>query len=257
MPWNCWNGRGGRSRHAAETWGHRVKAGCLLYNSHLSPCGRLPMVMTLRARVILAAALLAAAWFAGLGQRDLFQTDEGRYAEIPREMLATGDWVTPRLDGLKYFEKPPLQYWATAVAYSAFGASNGSSRLWTASTGFLCILMTAFAGARLFDRKQRLARGADAPRQRVFHHHGAFQHPRHGCDVLHVRQPVRLPAGHGRRGHQGAARLDVRRLGLRGARHPEQGTGGGGAAGCGVPAVCAHHPRLGALQAAAFRRVAC
>jgi len=111
------------------------------------------MVMTLRARVILAAALLAAAWFTGLGQRDLFQTDEGRYAEIPREMLATGDWVTPRLDGLKYFEKPPLQYWATAVAYSALGASNGSSRLWTALTGFLCILMTAFAGVRLFDRK--------------------------------------------------------------------------------------------------------
>ena len=102
--------------------------------------------MTLRARVILAAALLAAAWFAGLGQRDLFQTDEGRYAEIPREMLATGDWVTPRLDGLKYFEKPPLQYWATAVTYTVFGASNGSSRLWTALTGFLCILMTAFAG---------------------------------------------------------------------------------------------------------------
>ena len=108
------------------------------------------MVMTLRARVILAAALLAAAWFMGLGQRDLFQTDEGRYAEIPREMLVTGDWVTPRLDTLKYFEKPPLQYWATAVAYEIFGATNGSSRLWTALTGFLCILMTGFAGARLF-----------------------------------------------------------------------------------------------------------
>ena len=108
------------------------------------------MVMTLRARVILAAALLAVAWFAGLGQRDLFQTDEGRYAEIPREMLVTGDWVTPRLDTLKYFEKPPLQYWATAVAYEVFGATNGSSRLWTALTGFLCILMTGLAGARLF-----------------------------------------------------------------------------------------------------------
>ena len=86
------------------------------------------MVMTLRARIILAVALLAAAWFTGLGQRDLFQTDEGRYAEIPREMIVTGDWVTPRLDGLKYFEKPPLQYWATAVTYQIFGAYNGSSR---------------------------------------------------------------------------------------------------------------------------------
>src|SRR5579871_3889384 len=107
------------------------------------------MVMTLRARVIQAAALLAVAWFTGIGQRDLFQTDEGRYAEIPREMLVTGDWVTPRLDTLKYFEKPPLQYWATAVAYTVFGESNGSSRLWTVLTGFLCILMTVFTGSRL------------------------------------------------------------------------------------------------------------
>ena len=108
------------------------------------------MVMTLRARVILAAALLAAAWFTGLGQRDLFQTDEGRYAEIPREMLVSGDWVTPRLDTLKYFEKPPLQYWGTAVSYELLGAGNASSRLWTALTGFLCILMTIFVGKRLF-----------------------------------------------------------------------------------------------------------
>lgn len=111
------------------------------------------MVMTLRARIILAVALLAAAWFTGLGQRDLFQTDEGRYAEIPREMIVTGDWVTPRLDGLKYFEKPPLQYWATAVTYQIFGASNGSSRLWTVLTGFLCILITVFTGTRLFGRR--------------------------------------------------------------------------------------------------------
>ncbi|HEU5399151.1 MAG TPA: glycosyltransferase family 39 protein [Gammaproteobacteria bacterium] len=108
------------------------------------------MAMTLPTRVILAAALLAAAWFTGIGQRDLFQTDEGRYAEIPREMVVSGDWVTPRLDGLKYFEKPPLQYWATAVVYEAFGASNATSRLWTALTGFLCLLMTGYAGTRLF-----------------------------------------------------------------------------------------------------------
>jgi len=109
------------------------------------------MVFSPRAKVVLAAALLGLAWFAALGHRDLFQTDEGRYAEIPREMLATGDWVTPRLDGLKYFEKPPLQYWATAVAYSAFGESNGTSRLWTALLGFLGILMTGFAARRLYD----------------------------------------------------------------------------------------------------------
>jgi hypothetical protein len=111
------------------------------------------MFSSTRVKIILAVALLAVAWFAGLGHRDLFQTDEGRYAEIPLEMLVTGDWVTPRLDGLKYFEKPPLQYWATAVSYSLFGESNATSRLWTALLGFLGILMTAFAARRLFDAR--------------------------------------------------------------------------------------------------------
>ena len=90
------------------------------------------------------------AWFANLGQRDLFNTDEGRYAEISREMVASGDWLTPRLDGLKYFEKPPLQYWATAAAFEAFGQNEWSARLWTGLTGFLGVLFTAFAAARLF-----------------------------------------------------------------------------------------------------------
>ncbi|TLY67608.1 MAG: glycosyl transferase, partial [Gammaproteobacteria bacterium] len=61
--------------------------------------------------------LLALAWSATVPVRPLLDPDEGRYAEIPREMLASGDWVTPRFDGLLYFEKPPLQYWATAIAY--------------------------------------------------------------------------------------------------------------------------------------------
>ena len=56
----------------------------------------------------------AAIWLIGLGFRGLFNPDEGRYAEIPREMLASGDWVIPHLNGLVYIEKPPLQYWATA-----------------------------------------------------------------------------------------------------------------------------------------------
>jgi len=90
------------------------------------------------------------AWFANLGQRDLFNTDEGRYAEISREMVASGDWLTPRLDGLKYFEKPPLQYWATAAAFEAFGQNGWTARLWTGLTGFLGVLFTAFAAARLF-----------------------------------------------------------------------------------------------------------
>jgi 4-amino-4-deoxy-L-arabinose transferase-like glycosyltransferase len=100
--------------------------------------------------VALAVALvLVIGWFATLGVRPLVRADESRYAEISREMVASGDWVTPRLNGYKYFEKPPLQYWATALAFVAFGLGEWTARLWTALTGFLAILFTWYVGNRL------------------------------------------------------------------------------------------------------------
>ncbi|MDP2785070.1 MAG: glycosyltransferase family 39 protein [Sulfurimicrobium sp.] len=101
-------------------------------------------------RLLLLLLVLSVVWFGNLEHRKLALTDEGRYAEIPREMVASGDWTTPRLNGLKYFEKPALQYWATATAYSLFGQHHWTARLWTALTGFLGILATYFAGRRLF-----------------------------------------------------------------------------------------------------------
>jgi len=95
----------------------------------------------------LAWLLLAAAWFATVPLRPMLDPDEGRYAEIPREMLASGDLVTPRFDGLKYFEKPPLQYWATAAVYSVAGLSEWSSRLWSVGLAFGCLALT-FAWTR-------------------------------------------------------------------------------------------------------------
>ncbi len=92
-------------------------------------------------------------WFGNLEYRKLIRPDEGRYAEIPREMVVSGDWTTPRLNELKYFEKPPLQYWATAVAYEVFGQHQWTSRLWTALTGFAGILLAWFVGTRLFGRE--------------------------------------------------------------------------------------------------------
>ena len=89
-------------------------------------------------------------WFLPLGSYRLFNPDEGRYAEIPREMVASADWVTPRLNALKYFEKPPLQYWTTAVAYELFGQREWTARLWVALTGFLGVLLTGWIGVRLY-----------------------------------------------------------------------------------------------------------
>jgi 4-amino-4-deoxy-L-arabinose transferase-like glycosyltransferase len=103
-----------------------------------------------RRTLLLLLAVLAVLWFGNLDYRKLVRPDEGRYAEIPREMVASGDWLTPRLNGLKYFEKPPLQYWATAAAYEAFGEHHWTVRLWPAVTGFAGVVLTYFIGATLF-----------------------------------------------------------------------------------------------------------
>ena len=102
-------------------------------------------------RVLLALlAAFAFLWFCNLGTRHLVKPDEGRYAEIPREMIASGDWLTPRINGYRYFEKPPLQYWATAASFSAFGLNEWAARLWPGLTGFLGVLLVFWAGKRLF-----------------------------------------------------------------------------------------------------------
>jgi len=98
-----------------------------------------------------ALALFAAVlWFATLSLRPLFNPDEGRYAEIPREMLASGDWAIPHLNGLLYLEKPPLQYWATAVSLSIFGQNELGARFYTALCALGAVLAAALAARRLW-----------------------------------------------------------------------------------------------------------
>ncbi len=108
--------------------------------------------MSRRLQLVLLG-LFALVWFSNLDYRKLVNPDEGRYAEIPREMVASGDWVTPRLNDIKYFEKPALQYWTTAAAYEVFGEHEWTARLWSALTGFLGVLMVFFTGRRLFGEK--------------------------------------------------------------------------------------------------------
>lgn len=100
--------------------------------------------------ILILVVVYALLWFGTLNYRHLIPSDEGRYAEIAREMLVTGDWVTPRYNGYKYFEKPPLQIWATATAFNIFGVGDWQARLWTALTGFLTIVFIGFTGARIY-----------------------------------------------------------------------------------------------------------
>ena len=96
------------------------------------------------------AALLASLWLAILASRPLFNPDEGRYAEIPREMQSGGDWVIPHLNGVAYIEKPPLQYWATALSYRLLGPSEFAARLYSALTALAAVYLVWLAAGRLW-----------------------------------------------------------------------------------------------------------
>jgi 4-amino-4-deoxy-L-arabinose transferase-like glycosyltransferase len=102
-----------------------------------------------RDRWLLAGALLllfVPVWIEPAGSW-LGEPDEARYAEIPREMLAAGDFVTPRLNGVPYFEKPPLLYWCNAASLSIFGETPWAARLPTrlAGLGTVVVLLTGVA----------------------------------------------------------------------------------------------------------------
>src|SRR5262249_7300463 len=93
--------------------------------------------------VLLLAALLL---FTHLNQQPLLDPDEGRQAEVAREMLAHHDWVVPRLLGDPYSEKPPLQYWLTTLAYRACGIQPWSARLVPAGAAWWSVLVTLLWG---------------------------------------------------------------------------------------------------------------
>jgi 4-amino-4-deoxy-L-arabinose transferase-like glycosyltransferase len=101
-----------------------------------------------RALIAALLLLLAAVWLEPRGS-GLAEPDETRYAEIPREMLAAGDLVVPRLDGVPYFEKPPLLYWANAASLALFGQTPWAARLPTRLAGLGTVLLVLWAaGAR-------------------------------------------------------------------------------------------------------------
>jgi 4-amino-4-deoxy-L-arabinose transferase len=103
--------------------------------------------------LVLAYALV---YLLPLGARPVTIPDEARYAEIPREMITTGDWITPRLNGLRYFEKPVLGYWINAISISAFGENAFAMRLPSALAAGLSAL-AIFLLLRRFGRGPRTA----------------------------------------------------------------------------------------------------
>ncbi len=99
---------------------------------------------------ILIVATLYVCYFSHLGAIGFVGPDEPRYAWIARDMVETGDWITPRLYGNPWFEKPPLFYWGAAVCFKLFGVSEAAARLPSAVSALLATLTLAWLALRLY-----------------------------------------------------------------------------------------------------------
>src|SRR5882672_4300246 len=94
-------------------------------------------------RLAIYAILAAVLYVPGLGAPALWEPDEGRYAEIAREMVVSRDYVTPRNNFELYFEKPPLVYWSEAIAIDVFGPTEFAARLPSALFSIGQVVVTA------------------------------------------------------------------------------------------------------------------
>jgi 4-amino-4-deoxy-L-arabinose transferase-like glycosyltransferase len=99
---------------------------------------------------VLIIATLYVCYFSHLGAIGFVGPDEPRYAWIARDMAETGDWVTPRLYGKPWFEKPPLLYWGAALSFKLFGVSETTARLPSAVSALLATLALAWLALRLY-----------------------------------------------------------------------------------------------------------
>jgi len=100
------------------------------------------------AHFVILAIMSAVLFFSHLGA-PLQEPEESRYAEIPRQMLESGNLEVPVLHGLPYYDKPPLLYWLVMGSYKAFGVHDWSARLVSSGAGFFCVLITYFWGRQV------------------------------------------------------------------------------------------------------------
>ena len=98
-------------------------------------------------------------FFAGLGRLPLLEPDEGRNAEVGREMLVSGDWITPHYNGFAYLDKPAVFFWMVAASLKTFGVSEGAARLPSALMAVATMLLVWFLARRMFGDSAGLRAG--------------------------------------------------------------------------------------------------
>ena len=82
---------------------------------------------------VIALVVVGVVYFAGLGRAPFFDPSEGFHAQIARTMAEGGDWVTPHVNGVRYFDKPPLLYWLMAGTFRFVAAGEAAARFWPAA----------------------------------------------------------------------------------------------------------------------------
>ena len=105
---------------------------------------------------LLLLVLAGSLFFAGLGSLPLLEPDEGRNAEVGREMLSSGDWVTPHYDGLPYLDKPPIFFFLVAASLKLGGPNEWSARAPSAVTGLCLLLLSWLLARRMFGESTAL-----------------------------------------------------------------------------------------------------
>ena len=114
----------------------------------------------MRRSVLLLILLASVTFFAGLGRPAIGDSDEGFYAEAGREMVESGDWLTPHYNYEFRFQKPIFFYWLVSSSYVAGGVGEAQARAWAALAGVGLALVTLVAGRRMFDESTGLLAGA-------------------------------------------------------------------------------------------------
>ena len=107
-------------------------------------------------QLLLLCAVAACMFFVGLGRLPLTEPDEGRNAEVAREMLDSGDWITPHYDTFTYLDKPAAFFWLVAASFRAFGVSEWAARFPSALMALATSLLVWFLARRMSDSKTGL-----------------------------------------------------------------------------------------------------
>jgi 4-amino-4-deoxy-L-arabinose transferase-like glycosyltransferase len=101
-------------------------------------------------RVLCLCAVCYVCLFAGLDSFGLVGPDEPRYASVAREMARRGDWVTPRLNGSPWFEKPPLYYWTAAIGFRVFSSPEVAARIPSSVFALVTLLAVLWVARKIY-----------------------------------------------------------------------------------------------------------